>query len=86
MRKPTHNAFLNSLRKEYAGLYDSAHKQLGLRALRDAETSTDAHHVADLMTTARFHLPYAKAKDAAHKQELFNIKAFGPVDGRSFQI
>lgn len=56
-------ASLLALRRAYAGLRVSAHKQIGLRAIRDALALADRNpeRVAELWAKARFHLPYAEA-------------------------
>lgn len=54
---------LNTLRSRFSRLPTSAHKQMGLRALRDAaalEKSNPAY-AAELLAKAAYHLPYAEA-------------------------
>lgn len=52
---------LLSLRQQYAGLCASAHKQIGLRAIRSALALADRNpqRIAELTATAVFHLPCA---------------------------
>lgn len=54
---------LLSLRRRFAGLRDSAYKQMGLRAIRDAlalEGRNEAR-IAELAAKAEFYLPRAEA-------------------------
>jgi hypothetical protein len=54
---------LTTLRRRYITLPTSAHKQIGLRAIRDALALADRapERVAELAAKAAFHLPYAEA-------------------------
>ena len=54
---------LLGLRYEYGQCVDSAHKQIGLRAIRNAIALGDRNLelVVELRATASFHLPYARA-------------------------
>jgi hypothetical protein len=56
---------LLSLRRRFAGLVPSAHKQMGLRALRDAlryvERADMASYVDERGARAAYLLPYAEA-------------------------
>lgn len=55
---------LFKLRRAYAGLPDSAAKQIGLRAIRDALALADRNPVrtAELVVRAEFELPYAQSE------------------------
>jgi len=54
---------LLSLRSKYAGLPVTAHKQIGLRAIRNALALDDRNmpRVNELVAIAAFHLPHAQA-------------------------
>lgn len=53
---------LLSLRRRFAGLGASAHKDMALRALRDALALADRNpaRVAELAARVAYHLPYAE--------------------------
>ncbi len=55
---------LLSLRRCFAGLADSSHKQMGLRSVSLAlhMLGKNEERVAELVSKAEFHLPYAVAK------------------------
>jgi hypothetical protein len=52
---------LNSLRRQFAGLVSSAHRQMGLRRVRDALALGERNpaRVAELTAQAVYHLAYA---------------------------
>lgn len=52
-----------TLRSRFAGLRDSAHKQLGLRAIKDALAleGRNPERIAELVAKATYYLPYAEA-------------------------
>lgn len=56
---------LLTLRRRFAGLPETGHKQIGLRRIRDAlryvEREDMREHVAKLTADAVFALPYAEA-------------------------
>ena len=53
---------VRTLAAGYRGLTDGAHKQIGLRALRNARAcQNDKREFARLIESARFHLPRAIA-------------------------
>ena len=54
-------ASLLSLRRQFAGLCDSSHKEIGLQAIRDALALVERNpdRVTELAAKAAFHLPYA---------------------------
>lgn len=54
---------LLSLRRRFAGLPDRAHKQMGLRAIRNALQMLESNptYAAEQAARAEFHLPHAEA-------------------------
>lgn len=54
-----------ALRQSYKGLYDSAHKQMGLRYIRDALAlgNRNPERTLGLIGQARYHLPIAQEID-----------------------
>ena len=61
--KPPMTKTLHTLRARFAGLKESAYKQIGLRAIRDALALGDRNsaRVAELVERAKYLLPYAEA-------------------------
>ena len=53
---------LITLRRRYIGLPTSAHKQIGLRAIREAQALADRapERVTELVAKAAFHLAFAE--------------------------
>jgi hypothetical protein len=55
-------SILTTLRRRYISLPMSAHKQIGLRAIREAQALADRapERVAELVAKAAFHLAFAE--------------------------
>ena len=57
------NATIRLLRSKFGKTVETGHKQMGLRALKDAQALVGRNdaEVARLIAKAQFHLPYAQA-------------------------
>lgn len=55
-------AAARTVKAAYRGLRETAHKQLGVRYAKEALQFAERNpaHAAEMLSRARFHLPYAK--------------------------
>jgi hypothetical protein len=60
---PASRSSLLVLRRRFAGLPETSHKQIGLRSIRDAlaALSYNQERADELYARAAFHAPYAEA-------------------------